>query len=504
MLSNYIAEGVVKKKLLIFILTYNAQDHIKSVLDRIPDEVIDGSKYDAEILILDDASKDDTCKIVKSYFSKHKDLPLKLLSNPTNQGYGGNQKVGYTYAVKNGFDAVVMLHGDGQYPPEQIRDLADPILSQEADVTLGSRMITKAGALKGGMPLYKFIGNIVLTKTQNFILGSKLSEFHTGFRAYSVDVLNKIPFAFNSNDFDFDTDILIQIIDNKCRIKEISIPTKYGDEVCHVNGVKYAMQITHSTIISRVQKYGILYNPKFDYSFGIPEYDSKTNFDSSHSFAINRVEAGSVVVYFGCGSGHIGKALSEKGCEVHGIDKYINKDSKKDFKKTYECDLSAEDFTMPKIAKKIDYIILLDIIENLSYPEKFLQKLREHFCESQPKIIITTGNVAFSIQRLSLFLGSFNYGKRGILDLDHKRLYTFSSLGRLLRQQGYKPTSITGIPVPIPFILGNNKIARFLLRINMFMIKISKGMFSFQMAFEADVLPTLSVLLKHAEENKKA
>lgn len=492
----------MKKKLLIFILTYNAQDHIKSVLDRIPKDVLDGKKYDTEILILDDASKDNTCKVAKSYLQKHKDMPIKLLSNPTNQGYGGNQKIGYTYAVKNGFDAVVMLHGDGQYPPEQIDAMAQPILNDETDVALGSRMMSKASALKGGMPFYKFIGNIILTKVQNFILGSKLSEFHTGFRAYSVDLLKKIPFGYNSNDFDFDTDILIQLIDNKLRINEISIPTKYGDEVCHVNGVKYALQIMRSTLVSRVQKYGIYYNPKFDYSFGIPEYDSKTNFDSSHTYAIDTVPPGSVVLDFGCGSGHIAKALSEKECEVYGIDKFIDKDSKKYFKKTYECDLSSPDFDMPKIAKKIDYIILLDIIEHLSYPEEFLQKLRESFSDHQPKIIVTTGNVAFILMRLALLIGTFNYGKRGILDLDHKRLYTFSSLETLLKQQGYKTSTITGIPVPIPFILGDNFLSRTMLKINIFMIRISKGMFSFQMGLEVEMLPTLSVLLKHAENNK--
>lgn len=494
----------MKKKFLIFILTYNAEKHIKSVLDRIPKQVLDNNQYKTEILILDDASKDETCSTVKSYIKKHPDLPIKLLSNPSNQGYGGNQKIGYTYAVKNGFGAVVMLHGDGQYPPEQIEEMADPILSKEVDVTLGSRMITKKGALKGGMPFYKFVGNIVLTKLQNFILGSKLSEFHTGFRAYNVDIFKEIPFNYNSNDFDFDTDILIQLIDNKLKIKEISIPTKYGDEVCNVNGIKYAAQITYSTLISRVQKYGIYYNPKFDYTFGTPEYDSKTNFDSTHTYAIESIEQNSTVIDFGCGSGHIAKALSEKGCEVYGIDKFIDKDFDKYFKKTYECDLSSSDFKMPRITKNVDYIILLDVIEHLSYPEEFLQKLRLSFSKHRPKIIVTTGNVAFILLRLSLLFGSFNYGKRGILDLDHKRLYTFKSLKRLLSQQGYKVKSISGIPVPIPFIIGNNFLSRILLKINMLFIKISKGMFSFQMAFEVEMLPKLEVLLKQAENSKGA
>ena len=143
--------------------------------------------------------------------------------NSTNQGYGGNQKLGYHYAIDHGHDVVVMLHGDGQYPPEQVRPLARLALANGA--AFGSRFGDRGSARRGGMPLYKFVGNRVLTKIQNRLLSTKLTEFHSGFRAYRTDVLARIPFALNSNAFHFDTEIFIQCIRAGADIVEMAIPT---------------------------------------------------------------------------------------------------------------------------------------------------------------------------------------------------------------------------------------------------------------------------------------
>jgi len=169
------------------------------------------------------------------------------------------------------------MHGDGQYPPEFINEIIQPIINEEADVVFGSRMIYKGDALKGNMPLYKWIGNQILTNFQNLILQSNLSEFHTGYRAYSVSTLASIPFMHNSNYFDFDTDIIIQLLDTNKRIKEIAIPTFYGDEISRVNGIKYAALIIRSSILSRFMHYGIFYHPKFDY------YEEKENDNSFYN-----------------------------------------------------------------------------------------------------------------------------------------------------------------------------------------------------------------------------
>lgn len=253
-----------KKKLLIFIVAYNAAKHIEDVLNRIPASVWDKSLADADVLIIDDCSPDNTFEVAKAYAART-GRHIDIQRNAINQGYGGNQKIGYQYAIDKGYDTVVLLHGDGQYNPTLIPLLATPVLEGKADVVIGSRMMDKKAARHGGMPMYKFIGNIVLTTIQNIILGVRLSEFHSGYRIYTTAALKAVPFQHNANYFDFDTDILIQMIDTKQRFLEISIPTFYGDEICHVNGIKYAVKILLATVFSRLQRLGLCYFRKFDY-----------------------------------------------------------------------------------------------------------------------------------------------------------------------------------------------------------------------------------------------
>ena len=249
-----------KYKLLIFIVAYNHEKTIESVINRIPRKL--KNLYDLEILIIDDASNDKTFEISKKIQRNQKknNVNVKVFYNPINQGYGGNQKIGYHYSIKKNFDFVVLLHGDGQYAPEELPNLLNGLNRNKFDVVIGSRMIKKKNALKGGMPLYKLIGNIILTKIQNFLLNKNLAEFHSGYRIYSVKSLKSIPFHLNTNDFHFDTEILIQLFIINSKIKEISIPTFYGDEICHVNGMKYAFNIVKTTFIALLQN-------KFDLKF---------------------------------------------------------------------------------------------------------------------------------------------------------------------------------------------------------------------------------------------
>ena len=262
-----------KEKLLIFIVAYNHEKTIEKVVNRIPKKLF--NFYDLEILIIDDASKDRTfviSKKIKAKYKKNNSFKINIFYNPINQGYGGNQKIGYHYAIKNKFRYVVLLHGDGQYAPEVLPKLLNQISLKNYDVVMGSRMINKKLALKGGMPLYKFVGNIILTKIQNFLLGTRFAEFHTGYRIYSINSLKKIPFYFNTKDFHFDTEILIQLVMTENKIKEISIPTFYGDEICHVNGMKYAFNVLRMTFLAKFQK---IMNFNFSKKFIARSYPKK-------------------------------------------------------------------------------------------------------------------------------------------------------------------------------------------------------------------------------------
>ncbi|MDR3575292.1 MAG: glycosyltransferase [Anaerolineaceae bacterium] len=490
----------MKKKVLIFVVSYNAEEFIQSVLKRIPENICQNEEFEIEILVIDDCSTDLTFYKAYDFACLNPSIKFTILQNPVNKGYGGNQKIGYYYAVQNHFDAVVLLHGDGQYPPEVLQNLIDPILNNEADVVLASRMIHPAEALKGKMPFYKWIGNRMLTFTQNMILGAHLSEFHTGYRSYRVASLQAVPFSKNSDYFDFDTDILIQMMDTRQRFKEIPIPTFYGTEISRVNGFRYAILILITSLASRIMRLGIFYDARFDYSKENEQYLSKIGFPSSQQYAIDQVKPHSTVLDLGCGPGFTAKALAEKQVRTVSLDQYITPLVRQYSYKTIEADLNNYDFSA--LPEKIDTVLALDVIEHLRSPETFLLKLREQFCRQGSTIILTTGNVAFLPVRLSLLMGLFNYSNRGILDQDHHRLFTFISFRRVLKSCGFIILSEKGIPAPFPLALGKNKASSLLLKINELLIHLYKSMFSFQMAFTVQPKPTLQSLLEDAVQTQ--
>ncbi|MFQ5507405.1 MAG: glycosyltransferase family 2 protein, partial [Planctomycetota bacterium] len=216
----------------VFVVAYNAEAHIRDTLERIPAEL---RPLLSSVYVIDDKSSDETTREAERL--KDEIPGLEVYTTPFNQGYGGNQKLGYRYAIERGFDIVVLLHGDGQYAPEALPRMLAPFEDPVTSAVFGSRMMIPGASRKGGMPFYKRVGNRILSYIENKLLGSELSEFHSGYRAYRVAALASIPFSYNTNDFHFDTEIIIQLIGRKQRIVEVPIPTYYGDEICHVNGI---------------------------------------------------------------------------------------------------------------------------------------------------------------------------------------------------------------------------------------------------------------------------
>ncbi len=239
-------------KIGILVVAYNAESTIESTLSRIPKDFVANIH---SILISDDKSKDLT-SIKASNYAKSSELPIEIVVQPINLGYGGNQKFGYSWAIRNDWEIVVLLHADGQYAPEFIAQIIDPLITNNADAVFGSRMINKKDALRGGMPKYKWIGNQILTFIQNKLTRQNFSEWHSGYRAYKVVALKDINLGSLSNGFRFDTQIILQLLAANKRIVEIPIPTFYGDEVSHVNGIEYAREIIWDTLRHRL-KYGV-------------------------------------------------------------------------------------------------------------------------------------------------------------------------------------------------------------------------------------------------------
>jgi glycosyltransferase involved in cell wall biosynthesis len=485
-------------RVLVFVVAYNAERTLEKVLSRIPPSLADD--YEVEILAIDDASRDRTFEVGQQIKTTNSlPFPLRVLFNPINQGYGGNQKIGYHYALKNGFDFVALIHGDGQYAPEALPELLKPLAEGTADAVFGSRMLSRGAARKGGMPLYKFAGNKILTWCQNRLLRTSFSEFHSGYRVYSVAALRKIPFDRNTNDFHFDTEIIIQLLIAGMRVRELPIPTYYGEEICYVNGLQYGWNVLITTLKARIQEWSIFYDSKFDCA---PQEDNfadelKTGYDSPHTAVLDLLPSGSKVLHLGCGRGQFSALLErERDCQITGVDKFPPSSGVK-LSRFIEHDLNTG---IPAVEiADYDYVLLLDFIEHLNVPEIFFDRLRDamkHCTKTQ--LIITTPNVGFLIIRLMLLLGQFNYGKRGILDMTHTRLFTFSSLRHLLEQRGFQISKIRGIPAPYPIALGENSLSRVLLRLNSICLRIFPSLFSYQIFAVANPEPSLELLLQAA------
>jgi glycosyltransferase involved in cell wall biosynthesis len=490
-----------KLKVLIFIVAYNAENTIKNVLMRIPSDIHD--EYEIEVLIIDDQSSDDTVlRCFETIKSEQIKFTTHVFVNPENQGYGGNQKIGYQFAIEHDFDCVALLHGDGQYDPACLKDLIEPVVNGEAEAVFGSRMLTPFGAIKGGMPLYKYAGNKILTFFQNFFLKTKLSEFHSGYRVYSVKALKQIPFNLNTSDFHFDSEIIIQFIYYGFRIVERPIPTYYGDEICYVNGMRYALDIAITTIKARMQHFGLFYDRKYDIAYPHhrgEQYETKKDIDSPFQRTLKRIPSGSTVLEFECGSGALLTWLIKQSCTVCGVGQFTPNDENNVSFPFYQCDLNYEE--LPINPGDYDYILMHDMLEHLAKPEIFLEKIKVA-CSFSPDamIIASTGNIAFFTMRVMLLLGQFNYGKRGILDLTHTRLFTFKTFKRLFEQAGFDVIHMEGIPAPVKLALGDSRFSGLITAVNRWLIGLSRSLFSYQIYLVAKPKRSLMLLLKDAKE----
>ena len=244
------------KRVAVVMPAYNASATLEKTYAEIPLDLVD------DIILCDDASKDNTVEVAEKIGIRY------IISHRENKGYGGNQKSLYNKAIEIGADIVIMLHPDYQYTPKLIPSMVNIIGDNLYPVVLGSRILGK-GALKGGMPIYKYIANRFLTLVQNILVSYKLSEYHTGYRAFSKEVLLGINFNSNSDDFVFDNQMLSQIIYAGYDIGEVTCPTKYFEEASSINlprSIKYGLGVLGVSLVHRLNKWGLgkskLYNKK--------------------------------------------------------------------------------------------------------------------------------------------------------------------------------------------------------------------------------------------------
>lgn len=481
--SQPLADAAPRKRIAIFIVTYNAVSTLRQVLDRIPPAVWEKVE---EVFVFDDSSQDDTYLVGMGYKALHGKTKLSVFKNEKNLGYGGNQIRGYKYAIDQGYDIVALLHGDGQYAPEALPELLEPLERGEADAVFGSRMMTKGGALKGGMPLYKYVGNKILTAVENAMLGMSLTEFHSGYRLYSCHALKQIPFDRNTHEFHFDTQIIVQMHAAGLRIVEKPIPTYYGDEICHVNGMKYAKDVVRSVFQFELHELGLKTYPEYEIR---PQYKLKRSRLSSHSQLLELVgPRPQRILDVGCGQGELGHVLRERGHTVVGIDSVPPLFELDEF---IHHDLA---LGLPATLKPgYDVVLLADVLEHMPDPAPLLAAVRELLAPNG-RILVSLPNAVHWSVRANVLFGKFDYTNKGIMDRGHLRFFTRDTANRLFAEAGLRVSAARTTPIPwenvLPAALGGF-VREKVEKTDYLLTQLRPNVFAYQHLFELEVDPAL-------------
>jgi len=464
----------------VLVVAYNAERTLAGVLDRLPPTFRATVEH---VLVCDDASNDATHEIGLAYQATGS-LPLTLVRHPRNLGYGGNQKSGYRWAIENGLDVVVLLHGDGQYAPEVIEDLVAPLVDASADAVFGSRMMSKGAARSGGMPLYKFLGNRTLSTAQNALTGLRLTEWHSGYRAYRVDCLSEIPFESYSDGFDFDTEIILGLHEAGKSIVEVPIPTYYGDEICYVNGVSYAKDVLIDVAKFRLGRIGFGHGEGFDQD----AYELKMSPHSSHGVLLSWLgeKQPTRVLDVGCSDGRFGGLVREQGHHVVGVDLVKHEGVGGRLDEFVEADLNVG--LPPETGDGFAVIVAADVLEHTIEPAALLNDMIGRLAPGG-SILVSVPNFAHWYPRARVLAGRFDYDQRGLLDRGHVRFFTRRSLERLIADRGLRieRRSVVGSPVEVLDVASRSVVGRASRaagRVDRFATRVWPTLFGYQFLYE--------------------
>jgi 2-polyprenyl-3-methyl-5-hydroxy-6-metoxy-1,4-benzoquinol methylase len=343
------------------------------------------------------------------------------------------------------------------------------------------------GPLKGGMPLYKYMGNKILTGFANRALGMKLSEFHSGYRAYSLDALRQMDLSRMTNEFHFDTEIIVKLKHQRFRILEVPIPTYYGQEICYVNGMKYAKDVVRSIVRYHTSTRGFSVAPEYcEYQ---PHYPLKTSRHSSHDYCRRLCGKGKDVLDVGCGHGYFAELLAADGHRVVGIDGLPEPEKPAAFRRYLSADLDGglEGVADRLDGERFDLVLLQDVLEHLRRPDVMLADCKR-LLKPGGEVVISVPNVANITVRLALLFGRFEYKPRGILDRTHLRFFTRQSGRRFLQENGFEILSqkVTIIPFEVVLRLEpEGWFARNMNRFLAFITGILPGLLGYQLLYVA-------------------
>ncbi|WP_439623516.1 methyltransferase domain-containing protein [Gemmata sp.] len=430
------------KRIGVLVVAYGTAAALSAALKRVPKDVWENIE---EVAVFDDAATGQADGF-RAIFGAEK---LTVVRGAKHLGSGGDQMRGYRYFADRGFDVVVVLRGDGRHAPEVLADLYAPIVSGEADAVFGSRVAPD----RGGVPLDKSLGNRVLTRYANYFLGTSLTEFHSGYRAYSLHALAGLDFSHAAHDAHFETQLIIKLRHQGLRLREVPVPAHPGSGLGPVTGFRYARAVFTAVRRYRATLSGRSAAP--EYAELAPHYPLKESRFSSHDYFRRLAGTGHEILDVGCGEGHFAALVARNGNRVVGIDllESAARAGAMDLYVSADLDGGLAGAERALGDRAFDLVLLQDVLEHLRSPERMLEDCKR-YCKPHGRVIVSVPNVANVTVRLGLLFGRFEYRPRGILDRTHLRFFTRKTARQLLEGAGYEVTEQRATVMPLELAFG--------------------------------------------------
>ncbi len=466
--------------IVLFLFDCSDSGALRKTLERIPGPV--WGWLEEVVIVIGPCTDPASVEIEK--LSPRADQPVLIHRLPSESGYGGARKAAFEYALRKGFSHVLLLRGDGAQPPESLPRLLVPIHTDPEQAVLATRIEFRHRPV--GMAPIRWLVHALANGTMNRILGLRLADYDTGLRLYPCAALRRIRFQLNSGDRQFDTQVLIQLRALGIEIKEVLALPAWRELNDDAAGVRHVLRNFGTAIDYRLHQLHVNRRGRYFVEKDV-HYTLKLSRTGSHMQIVDAIEPGSQVLDLGCSQGLLAKPLSEKNVSVVGIDIGPPSQLSRDLKDYYRRDLDVP-LDVP-LGRDFDYVVVSDVIEHLRNRHELLVGARR-FLKETGRLIISTPNIALWFYRLSLLVGRFEYGPRGVLDQTHVHLFTRATFQREIEQAGYKVVSqrVTALPFEVVFrSTGRSRLMRSISELYHALARMWPEMFAYQVILEAEI-----------------